>query len=331
MASEPIVIGSDWYATLNGAQDSGTGDYLNTATVTAAVYSAAGAAVSGGGVTLTYVAASNGNYRGTLESTVTALLTAGAAYEVRYTLSQGNYDAKYSEWVTAQAPGAAIVDATAWQNSTGISVTGAELASVRVQCAAVAEALTRRCYPILIAPRTITMFAFDAPPLPDLYIPRPVRSVIAVYYHPCANGDSSLVDTTADLLVAGRDYTSRPDDVLTGWNRSGCLRRANQSAWGASYRRPVGRLGAVLESERGSVFVTANLGPPSVSPLVQEAACRAVTLLFQRRELGAPAQSQSWNGASFSLAGPFTADGAIATPEVTSLLLAAGVLPIHVG
>lgn len=225
----------------------------------------------------------------------------------------------------------AIINADRWQSLTGNSVSGADLAAVGGIAEAVSEALTRRCYPYILEPKTITLFAFDAPPTPELWIPKPVRSVSAVYYHCGASGDSSLVDLTADLLVAGTDYINRVDDVLTGWNRSGCLRRANSSAWGVSYRRPVGRLAYAIEAERGSVFVSALLGPTSVSGAVQLAASTAVSMLYQRRKTGVPVGSESWNGYSASGANTFTAEGALETPEVRSLLMAAGVLPIHVG
>jgi hypothetical protein len=63
---------------------------------------------------------------------------------------------------------------------------------------------------------------------------------------------------------------------------------------------------------------------------VRAAAARAVGLLFNSREQGGLAQSQSWNGGSFSLASSVTADAAINAPDVLGLLRAAGVVPVHV-
>lgn len=91
-----IYIGEDLTLTFTGASVTvqGSTSYLNSATVTYAVKDATGTAVSGATGTLTYVAASNGNYEGTLESSVTtpANFTEGGTYIVEYTLSQSTYN-----------------------------------------------------------------------------------------------------------------------------------------------------------------------------------------------------------------------------------------------
>ena len=333
-----IPIGSDFSAIIQGVRNTVSGAALTTATVTFQLYTAAGVAVAGASGTASYVAASAGTandaeFAGTIESTTTATLTDGALYYNRYTISASGVDFTSSEELVAQSPAAVIVDAGIWSASTGISLTAgsADETSVERFALAVSEALTRKCYPILLAPRTLTLYAFDAPcNTRTLSLPRPVRSLSAIYYHAGANGDSSVLDLTADLLTAYTDYRLVIDDVLTGWSRSGEVLRLNQSCWGLINVSPPGRLGYRPEDEPGSLFVSGSLGPASVSAAVREAACRAVTLLYERRKIGAPFASESWNGRSQSLAGPFTTEAAVNSPEVLGLLRDAGVLPIHV-
>ena len=84
-----LYIGSDTTLTLTGL--SAGGSYLNSATVTYAIKTAAGAAVTGGTGSYSYTAASNGDYTATVESTVTDDLTDGALYYVEVTISSGSY------------------------------------------------------------------------------------------------------------------------------------------------------------------------------------------------------------------------------------------------
>lgn len=94
MARATIPIGGDFDLYATGASIRATAAYLNAATVTYTLYEAdATTAVSGGTGTLTYVAASNGNYLGRVESTVTATLVRGRAYWVKFELSEGSYNA----------------------------------------------------------------------------------------------------------------------------------------------------------------------------------------------------------------------------------------------
>ena len=89
MQVDPIYISVDHNMTLTGMNIAGT--YLNTATATYVLKDADGSTVSGGTGTLSYVSASNGNYLGVIESTVTALLTENARYWIEITFSQGSY------------------------------------------------------------------------------------------------------------------------------------------------------------------------------------------------------------------------------------------------
>jgi len=88
--SSVLFIACDHNVTLTGLTAGGS--YLNAATVTYALKTGLGVTVTGGTGTMTYTAASNGNYTGTIESTVTTLLSEGAGYRLEVTISQGNND-----------------------------------------------------------------------------------------------------------------------------------------------------------------------------------------------------------------------------------------------
>jgi hypothetical protein len=325
-----VIIGDDFTLRINGARDpdAAAGVYLTTATVTYTLYTAAGVSVTTG--SLPYVAASNGNYRGVIESTVTSTLTSGGLYYIIFVLVQGNYDWTDRLDLVAKPPGGGILTPDVWSEITGIALDSTNSAAIARMALAVSSALTRKCYPILLEPKILTLAPFDAPTRPELFLPRPIRSISAIYLHSGANGDSSVLDLTADLLVAGTDYYSPSTDVLTGWNRTGIVYRRNSSCWGVEYRRPLGMLASVAEADKGSVFVSGAFGPTTVDPAVQEAAAMIVTLWFNRRKEGAPYSSESWNGRSQSLSGDFL-KSALNSPDVTDALMSAGVLPIHVG
>ena len=91
-----LPVGGDatvkWTGATGTSATTGAGVYLNSATVTYALTTATGAAVSGGTGTLSYVAASNGNYVGVIESAVTSTLTPGAVYYLTLTLVQSPYN-----------------------------------------------------------------------------------------------------------------------------------------------------------------------------------------------------------------------------------------------
>lgn len=101
MALDPIPIGGDYALTLTGL--SGGGAFLNSATVTYELKSPAGTTVGSG--TMTYTAASNGNYAATIESTVTELLTANYRYKLCVTISQSSYNDYREAFTTAYLRG----------------------------------------------------------------------------------------------------------------------------------------------------------------------------------------------------------------------------------
>jgi hypothetical protein len=81
--------GSDETVTITGLY---AGGYLNSATVTYALVTEDGTAVSGGTGSFSYVAASNGNYTASIESTVTTLLTPGTTAYLNVTISESGYN-----------------------------------------------------------------------------------------------------------------------------------------------------------------------------------------------------------------------------------------------
>jgi hypothetical protein len=86
-----LYRGSDGTLKLTGLSVAETGAYLNAATVTYAIKDpATGDTVSGGSGTMSYVAASNGNYTVEIDAAVTVLMTADR-YRVDVTAIEGSY------------------------------------------------------------------------------------------------------------------------------------------------------------------------------------------------------------------------------------------------
>lgn len=87
-----IYIGADMDVTYSGARIASTDAYLNTGTCTYALKTSSGAAVSGGTGTLSYVASSDGDYAGVIDTIVTAALTEGSNYLLDITFVDGAYN-----------------------------------------------------------------------------------------------------------------------------------------------------------------------------------------------------------------------------------------------
>lgn len=86
-----IYVNEDRLIEWDGAHDSGSGTYLNTATVTAALKDSTGGVVTNAS-TIEFTCASTvlGIYRGVIPKT--ASITAGNMYYLEITLTQGTYD-----------------------------------------------------------------------------------------------------------------------------------------------------------------------------------------------------------------------------------------------
>jgi hypothetical protein len=90
MAISALFIGADMNVSYSGASIASTGAYLNSGTCTYVLRDEDGATVGTG--TLPYVAASDGEYAGVIQSTVTATLDEDAAYTLTITFVSGSYN-----------------------------------------------------------------------------------------------------------------------------------------------------------------------------------------------------------------------------------------------
>ena len=87
---ESVYINADNDLVVTGLSVAATAAYLNSATVTAQLKDSALANITGGDVTLAYVAASNGNYLGALPSTI--VITDGQRLWCDLTIVSGSYN-----------------------------------------------------------------------------------------------------------------------------------------------------------------------------------------------------------------------------------------------
>lgn len=94
-----IYVRNDNSVFVTGLRNSSDDSYINDATITFTVYDDKCEQLTGAiGVSMTYVSASNGNYRGILQSTVD--LVAGKTYDV--VIVSSNYDIRIEMKQTAE-------------------------------------------------------------------------------------------------------------------------------------------------------------------------------------------------------------------------------------
>ena len=93
---EVLYIDNDMVVEVNGLQDPTDSSYQNAATVTCTIQDRAGTEVSGIGwpLSLSYVTASNGVYRATIDKA--AVFAEGAQYEAIITVVSSTLDAKWT-------------------------------------------------------------------------------------------------------------------------------------------------------------------------------------------------------------------------------------------
>ena len=162
-------------------------------------------------------------------------------------------------------------------------------------------------------------FVMDAPATHALVLPlRPIRAITSLSLRWGANGDPDAF-VADDELVEFDDWYS-PADPIDGTNRAGLIYRRNASIWACEYRYPFGSLAPRVDPNRGAIKIVGSFGEASVPDDVRAACVSAVTLLMNRRTEGAPYASESWNGRTQSLAGPFTAEAAVNSPEILGFL-----------
>jgi hypothetical protein len=215
----------------------------------------------------------------------------------------------------------ALVTSTSYLAATGQSITGDDLTALTAWCAGVDSALRKMLRPYSPDPLTLTSFVMDAPPTNVLTLPVvPVRTLTSIYLHWGANGEAAAF-TADDLLTVNTDYWM-PTEPFDGYSRTGIVYRRGWGVWAYERRYAgVGSLAPHIDPNRGAIKVTATCGEASVPDAITSAAVLAVSLLYNRRKDGAPFASESWNGRSQSLAGPFTATAAVNSPDVVALLL----------
>jgi len=96
-----IYVGSDNRIELTGLRDPDDDSYVNDATVTALLKDSTDTStISGSSITLTYVTGSDGDYRGSIPSSVS--LTAGTAYYARITATSSGRDVLIRKSCSAQ-------------------------------------------------------------------------------------------------------------------------------------------------------------------------------------------------------------------------------------
>lgn len=94
---EPIYLKTDHDVTITGFRVRSSGAYLNAATATYVVKNHQGNQITGGTGSLSYVASSNGNYLGVIESTVLVTdslvpLTEFQTCTVEITIAESGYN-----------------------------------------------------------------------------------------------------------------------------------------------------------------------------------------------------------------------------------------------
>lgn len=214
----------------------------------------------------------------------------------------------------------AIIDADRFQTITGQTFSSSDLQAIRAICSSVSDAITQYLKPFQPEPITITNCVLDAPPTRDLVLPvRPARAIISAYYRSDAYG--VVANFTSDYLLAsdGTDYQLMIDDPILSISRRGVLRRVN-AVWGYENLSLPTRLAPTLAPERGSIMVTYTAGMPVLPPSIEEAAQLMVSMIWNRRTQGMPAQSESWNGESVGYAGAFTTTAALHSPDIAGML-----------
>jgi hypothetical protein len=215
----------------------------------------------------------------------------------------------------------AVLSLDHYHTLTGITSTDATRdAALTAILAAVDAAIKKYVAPFYPEPTTITDAILDAPPHNILQLPvLPVRSLTSLYLRWGADGDAALF-TSDYLLTVNTDYYMPVDDKIHAYSRSGHVYRRGWSIWALERRWHVGRLAGQIDPARGAIKATFTAGPAAVPEDIELAAMLMTSLIYARRTDGAPTTSESWNGYSRGVGGPFTATAALASPDVAALL-----------
>jgi hypothetical protein len=198
-----------------------------------------------------------------------------------------------------------IVTPTIWMAWSGKTFKGPKLASLGVICTQVDQAIkTRLRRTIEYGPYDVTL---DGPFTPQVSFFRwaPVeRADFKLWFNAFANGDPTQF-TDGNLLTPYIDYilTGSLNDPLV--SDSGVVTRViNQSGggvgfWSNNYYSPVYSVAQQVIPTPGAIRATFVGGYKTIPADLQMAACFAVSLCLQPRELGVQKTSESWNGYSY--------------------------------
>ncbi len=198
---------------------------------------------------------------------------------------------------------AALIDATSYQVSAGVTLTGAELAACSAWCLAVSDGVKRLVHPFLLEPVTVTDKICDAPVRGALFLPVfPIRSITSLYLNWSANGDPAEF-TSDHLLTQYTDYYLELDPI-DNYNRFGKVLRRGSDSWGYERVALVDRLAATVGPARGAIKFTVAAGTASIPTDVAAACAHAVSQCMLQKVTGMPVTSASLNGGSYSLLAP---------------------------
>lgn len=201
------------------------------------------------------------------------------------------------------------------------SLTTAQQSAIGAVLVEVEDAIKALCHPNMLAAGTATDYVLNAPwGSPFLYLPlRPVRAITSLYVRRDAKGDPALF-TSDYLKTAYTDYRLVIDRQPEGWSQSGRVEILNASFWGATLRRPYGRLAHEVVDVPGAIKCTFTYGHPVIPPRAVTALYQATAMVLARRKTGIPLLSESWNGRSESGASNYTATAAVHSPDVLASL-----------
>ena len=213
-----------------------------------------------------------------------------------------------------------ILTPAQYQVAISQTLTGDELAALSFWCQAVDAAIRKHIRPFIPESTTFTSLILDAPTGNVLLLPSvPVRSITSLYLRWGANGEAAAF-TSDYLLTVNDDYYMPIDQRPEAYSRSGIVYRRGIDVWGYEARRPLGRLAATVDPNRGAISVTFVAGPTSVPTDLVAVAVLLVSRLRNSKEFGAMAASASLNTASYSLPGAAVEQGMFGDPTIRAML-----------
>lgn len=213
-----------------------------------------------------------------------------------------------------------ILTPAQYQVAIAKTLTGDDLAGLSFWCQAVDGAIKKHIRPFIPESTTFTSVILDAPLGNVLLLPNvPVRSITSLYLRWGANGEAAAF-TSDYLLTVNDDYYMPIDTQPEAYSRSGRVFRRGIDVWGYEARRPLGRLAATIDPNRGAISATYVAGPTSVPSDLSAVAVLLVSKMLNSKKFGSMATSASLNTASYSLPGAALEAGIFGDPTIRSML-----------